>query len=211
MVRGLPALNVSEQRCRCLGELVAKNSLSTKGQTGWAAIRKQLDSFDRAGLLALVHDLYDASASNRRFLAARLLTSSMSIEKYRRLVADAVYPDPFSRRQVSIRDATAAISEYQRATGDVVGTVDLMLTFVEAGTEQAADLGYGDDPYFAALERKLDTVAKLWPELSPQERCGAAKRLDWLRKRAQDIGYGYGDYVADVVAVLENSSENAKA
>jgi hypothetical protein len=188
--------------------LVAKNSSSTKGRTGWAAIRKQLDSFDRAGLLALVHDLYDANASNRRFLAARLLTSSMSIEKYRGLVADAVYPDPFSRRQVSIRDATAAISEYRRATGDVVGTVDLMLTFVEAGTEQAADLGYGDDSYFAALERTLDTIAKLWPELSAPARCDAAKRLDWIRKRAQHIGWGYGDYVIDVVTALEHSIGN---
>ena len=34
-----------------------------------------------------------------------------------------------------------------RTTGDLAGTVDLMLTFVEAGTEQTADLGYGEDAY----------------------------------------------------------------
>jgi len=187
---------------------VTNNSLSTKGHTGWAAVRKPLDSFNRASLLALVHDLYDANASNRRFLEARLLTSSMSIEKYRRLVADAVYPDPFSRRQVSIRDATATITEYRRATGDVVGTVDLMLTFLEAGTEQAADLGYGGDTYFGALEKKLDAVAKLWPDLPPQARGDAAKRLDWVRKRARNIGWGYGDYVDDVVTTLGYSTGN---
>src|SRR5436190_8167094 len=195
---------------RPFGEVVANNSL-TKAETGWTAIRKRLNTFDRASLLALVHDLYEANGANRRFLDARLLTSAMSIEKYRRLVADAVYPDPFSRRQVSIRNATAAITEFQRATGDVAGTVDLILTFLEAGTEQAADLGYGDDSYFAALERKLDTVAKVWLELPPQARGDAAKRLDGIRKRAQAIGYGYGDYVADVVAALENSRENAEA
>jgi hypothetical protein len=196
---------------RPFGEVVAKTSLSTKVETGWTAIRKRLGTFDRASLLALVHDLYEANAANRRFLDARLLCSAMSIEKYRQLVADAVYPDPFSRRQVSIREATAAITEFQRATGDVDGTVDLILTFLEAGTEQAADLGYGDDSYFAALERKLDSVAKLWPELSPHARGDAAKRLDRIRKRAQGIGYGYGDYVARVVAALENLSENAEA
>jgi hypothetical protein len=31
-----------------------------------------------------------------------------------------------------------------------------MLTFVEAGTEQAADLGYGDEAYFKALQIRLD-------------------------------------------------------
>jgi len=66
------------------------------------------------------------------------------------LVADAVYPDPFSRRRVSLRDASTAITEYRRSTGDLSGTVDLMLTCLEAGTEQAADLGYGDESYFAA-------------------------------------------------------------
>jgi hypothetical protein len=189
---------------------LAKTSTSAKNQTGWAAVRKKLEAFDRTSLLALVHDLYDANASNRRFLEARLLSSSTSIEKYRRLVADAVYPDPFSRRQVSVRDATATITEYRRSTGDVAGTVDLMLTFLEAGTEQAADLGYGDGSYFAALERKLDAVAKSWSDLSHDARVEAAKRLDWIRKRAQNIGWGYGGYVDDVVTTLQSSNGNTK-
>jgi hypothetical protein len=75
-----------------------------------------------------------------------------------------------------------------------------MLTFLESGTEQAADLGYGDESYFGALARRLDTVAKLWPEHSPQARADAAKRLDWIRKRAQGIGWGYGDYVSFSIA-----------
>jgi hypothetical protein len=172
-------------------------------------VSKKLDTFHRTSLLGLVHDLYDATASNRRFLEARLLASSTSVEKYRRLVADAVYPDPFSRRQISLRDATAAITEYRRSTGDVSGTVDLMLTFIEAGTEQAADLGYGDDSYFAALERKLDAVVKCWPDLSPDARATASERLDVVRKRAQQIGWGYGDYVDDVVAALDTSKGRA--
>ena len=71
-----------------------------------------------------------------------------------------MYPDPFSRHPIRLRDATAAIVEYERATGDAAGKTDLMLTFVEAGTEQAADLGYGDEQYFSAMERKVDAVLK---------------------------------------------------
>lgn len=189
---------------------LAKTQIPTKAEAGWAAVRKKLDAFDRVGLLALVHDLYVANPSNRRFLEARLLSSSTSLEKYRRLVADAVYPDPLSRRQISVRDATATITEYRRSTGDIAGTVDLMLTFLEAGTEQAADLGYGDDSYFSALERKLDAVAKSWSDLSPEAREEATKRLDWVRRRAQDIGWGYGDYVADVVTALQHSNGKTK-
>jgi hypothetical protein len=75
----------------------------------------------------------------------------VTIEEYRRLVADAIYPDSFSCRQISVRDAGAAITAYRRSTGDLFGTIDLMLTFVEAGTEQAIDLGYGDDADFSAI------------------------------------------------------------
>ncbi len=114
-------------------------------------MKARLQTFDREGLVSLVADLYDARAANRRFLHSRLSPGSGTVEEYRRLVADAIYPDPFSTRRVSIRDAAAAITDYQRATGDPSGTVDLMLTFVEAGTEQAVDLGYGDDDATAAV------------------------------------------------------------
>ena len=92
----------------------------------------------------------------------------------------------------------------------MAGAVDLMLTFLEAGTEQAADLGYGDDSYFAALERKLDAIAKSWSNLSSDAREGAAKRLDWVRRRARNIGWGYGDYVTDVVTALQRANGNTK-
>ena len=110
-----------------------------------------------------------------------------------------------------MRDASAAITEYRRSTGDLSGTVDLMLTFLEAGTEQAADLGYGDESYFMALERKLDAIAKAWTDLSAEARAEATKRLEWIRERAKAIGWGYGDYVDDVVSALRTAACSKKA
>jgi len=175
---------------------------ASQRQPSWADIKKKLEAFDRRGLVGVVHDLYEASTANRRFLHTRLVPTPNSVEKYRRLVAEAVFPDPFSQRRVSLRDATAAITEYRRSTGDVTGTVDLILTFIEAGTEQAADLGYGDEDYFSALENKIDAVAKSWPTLPANARAKAATRLAGVQERAKDIGWGFGDYVDDVVARL---------
>ena len=118
-------------------------------------------------------------------LHSRLSPRSRAIEEYRRLVADAIYPDPFSKRRVSVRDAAAAIVEYRRSTGDATGTVDLMLTFIEAGTEQAADLGYGDEAYFDALQIRLDAVAKAFDTLPAQERANVAVPPSPSRARAQ--------------------------
>jgi hypothetical protein len=169
----------------------------------WSDVKARLEALDRKGLVSLLGDLYDANVANRRFLHSRLTPGNGAIEKYRRLVADAIYPDPFSKRRVSVRDAAAAIVEYRRSTGDASGTVDLMLTFVEAGTEQAADLGYGDDAYFDALQIRLDAVAKEFDTLPADLRENVRARLGRIQVRAQDVGWGFGDAVDELVHALD--------
>ena len=169
----------------------------------WSDIKARLEAFDRKGLVSLLGDLYDASVANRRFLHSRLTPGSRAIEEYRRLVADAIYPDPFSKRRVSVRDAAAAIVEYRRSTGDASGTVDLMLTFVEAGTEQAADLGYGDEGYFDALQIRLDAVAKEFGTLPADVRAKVRARLGRIQVRAQNVGWGFSDAVDEMLHALD--------
>jgi hypothetical protein len=168
----------------------------------WSNVKASLDSMDRAGLLGVIRDLYDASATNRRFLHARFVQAVPAIEEYRRLVRSAVFPDPFSQRPIRLRDGTTAITEYKRATGDLNGTVDLMLEFVEAGTEQAADLGYGEDAYFAALERKVTEIVKAVDALPEAARQAAITRLIKLGEYQDVIGWGYGDFLGDVAAQM---------
>jgi len=169
----------------------------------WSDVKTRLETLDRKGLVSLLGDLYDANVANRRFLHSRLTPGSRAIEEYRRLVVDAIYPDPFSKRRISVRDAAAAIVEYRRSTGDAPGTVDLMLTFVEAGTEQAADLGYGDEAYFGALQIRLDAVAKEFDRLPAEVRANVRRRLGQIQSRAHDVGWGFGDAVDELVHALD--------
>ena len=169
----------------------------------WSDVKARLEAFDRKGLVSLLGDLYDASVANRRFLHSRLSPGSRAIEAYRRLVADAIYPDPFSTRRVSVRDAAAAIAEYRRSTGDASGTVDLMLTFLEAGTEQAADLGYGDEAYFNALQIRLDAVAKAFDSLPVDVGASVRARLGRIQVRARAVGWGWSDAVDELVHALD--------
>ena len=78
-----------------------------------------------------------------------------------------------------------------------------MLTFVEAGTEQAADLGYGDDAYFNALQIRLDAVAKAFDTLPAEVRANVRARLGRIQVRAHNVGWGFGDAVDELLHALD--------
>ena len=166
----------------------------------WALVRAQLRKMDPAALVNLIGDIYRSSGEDRRFLHARLLGSEMELGNYRQLVEDAIYPDPLSRHPVRVNEAKRLIRHYRQATSDIEGAVDLMLSFAEAGTDQAADLGYGEDRYFGALERALDGVADALAELSPDSRRHAVERVQQIAVRAKSIGWGYCDYTQEIAS-----------
>lgn len=165
------------------------------GGASWARVKSKLKRFSVPELLSVIHDLYRASPENRRFLHARFVPSTDSLEDYRKRVVDAIFPDPLSRNPVRIREAERLIRHYGLSTGDQAGVVDLMLSMVEAGTEQAADLGYGDDAYFGSLERVLRSVVEGLPSLPRPAIPSIELRLRELARSSQTIGWGYGDTV----------------
>ena len=110
----------------------------TKQEGGWGAIKTKLKGLSAAESVNLLRDVYQASPENRQLLRGRLLPSAADLEKYRNRVIDAIFPDPFSRRRVSVAEAERLIRHYRLSTHDEPGVVDLMLAMVEAGTEQAS-------------------------------------------------------------------------
>jgi hypothetical protein len=188
---------------RHAADTTMRSKMRHKKLATWAAVKVRLDRMDRAGLVG-VRDLYQAGELNRRFLHARFVAVAPVLDEYRRLVRAAVFPDPFSQRPIQLRDATTTITEYKRVTGDLAGTVDLMLEFVEAGTEQAADLGYGDEAYFAALERKVKTIVRALDALIESDRRVAMARLIKLGEYQGTIGWGYCDFLGEVAAQVHD-------
>ena len=183
---------------------------STK-PASWSNVKASLGSLDRAGLVGIIRDLYEASRANRRFLNARFVPAAAALDEYRDLVQAAVFPDPFSQRPIRLRDAAAAITDYKRSTGDLVGVVDLLLTFAEAGTEQAADLGYGDDAYFGTLERQVNAAVSMLEALPAESRIESEARLIRLGEYVTKIGWGYGDFLAEVANRLRKGRPHRPA
>src|SRR6266508_6865516 len=167
---------------------------------GFGGLRARLVRQAPGSLVRLIGELYRLSDENRRFLHSRLDNPAIQLPRYRQLVAEALWPDPLRKNsKIRIADAKKTISQYQRATGDVAGTLDLMLTFVENGTGFAADIGYGDDQLFSSLQTLLSRAVEMLSQLGEGLREAMRPRLVHLRAIARNIGWGYGDFVVDVV------------
>ncbi|MDF0675662.1 MAG: hypothetical protein P0120_15180 [Nitrospira sp.] len=178
---------------------------SEKTPAGWSAIRRHLSAQSKAALLALVKDLYDASSSNRNFLHARVQVEAgdgTAVEKYRRTIIEQFYPQR-GFGKLKLAEARKAIRDYRRATGDLTGTIDLMLTYVENGTRFTCDFGDINEAYYNSLESVLREMTQLLRKehssVYPQFR----ERIQGLETHADRIGWGYGDALRDHVRLLE--------
>ncbi len=168
---------------------------------GFRTLRASLLDQRQSELVQLIGELYQLCDQNRRFLSARFGDRQNQLEKYRQKVVEAMFPDVLRKgAKVRVADARQAIAEYQRATRDAAGTLDLMMTFVEEGTAFAAEFGYGDDAFFASLGRMLSSVLEQFRTSPATVGDVIEPRLLDLRELARDIGWGYGDAVADAVA-----------
>lgn len=180
--------------------------MTEKKSTGWQSIRRQIGEWRESALIALVKDLYEASPDNRVFLHARFEPENhagAAFEKYRRKIVEQFFPAR-GFGKLKLGEARKAIRDYRKATGNLEGTMDLMLAYVENGTEFTREFGDIDESFYDSLESVLNDLAQLLvgsgKEVYPKFR----ERVQRLATLAQDIGWGYGDTVRDQVYRLED-------
>jgi hypothetical protein len=153
-------------------------------------------------VIGLVKALCDFSEENRTFLASRLFPEtdwSALLEKYRKQVREAVFPDP--PRQIRLGDARKAINAYRKATSDLAGTAELMLVYVESGTECASSYGVDYESFYDSLTSMLDDLLDLLcDERNRRLLERFRERVCALEEKASDTGWGYADYVSERLA-----------
>jgi hypothetical protein len=177
----------------------------TRKPGGWSAIRQHLTTWDRPALLALVKDLYEAAAVNRDFIQARCQADESGgevLEKYRGKVVEQFFPTR-GFGKLKLGEARKAIRDYRKATGNLPGTAELLLTYVENGARFTHEYGDIDERFYRSVESALEELAVLLRgearELYPSF-CG---RLASVEQITDGIGWGFHDFVADVVGRLE--------
>jgi hypothetical protein len=100
--------------------------------------------------------------------------------------------------------AARPIWDYREQTLDVLGVLELMLAFVEAGTRHTQKYGDMDEPFYEGLELMLGDIADLLlahPVLYDEG--NLARRVAQLEKDARWVGWGYGDFVREQVERIQ--------
>ena len=180
--------------------------MSSNTQTRWSTIKPKIATLTQPELIELVKVLFEQSADNKLFLAARLASDTLgldTIEPYR----DRIVMQFFPKRglgKLNLREARQAIRDYRKATNDLGGTLELMMTYLEKGTAFTNEYGDISESFYNSLESVLNEVAKTFRSREGQEYYRQfAPRLKQLKRDASDIGWGYGDVVSEVIEDLE--------
>ncbi len=187
---------------------MAKSSKPT-----WSQIKARIKHWDKAQLMGLIQDLFKHSQDNRDFLAARLLRDSIGdqvLEPYLNRIEGAFYDKRgWPAKRLDLKDARSAIREYQRATSDPAGTLELMLAHVETGTQFTREFGDINEAFYDSLCTTLHEIKKLLDSEEGRSLYEQVQtRLAELAKQADGIGWGYGDYVVDVVGEIAADNED---
>ena len=178
---------------------------ATKKPGGWSTVRQQLATWEKPALLALVKDFHETAAENRDFIHARSKTGEDSVEAfetYRGKIVEQFFPGRGDGK-LKLGEARKAIRDYRKATGDIPGTAELLLTYVESGTRFTHEYGDMDERFYDSVESALDELAALLRGeargMYPQFR----SRLARVEQMTDGIGWGFHDFVGGVVEQLE--------
>lgn len=166
---------------------------TTKPEPSWREVKAELEGFDRAGLLRLLKDLYEVSRDNQAFLNARLGLGAAPLVPYKRMISRWIAPDLMKGQDISVAKAKKAISDYKKAIGHPKGVAELSLFFCEEAVGLLLWCEMEDESYYVVLVRMFNQALTAICGLPQAERASFLERLDHLRSKASQFGWGVKD------------------
>jgi hypothetical protein len=165
--------------------------MTTKKATpSWTSVKARLADLDHKSLLGLIQDLYAASKDNQSFLHTRLHLGDDVLEPYKAAIDRWLWPDAFKNQDTSVAKAKKAIADYKKASGTTDGLAELMVFYCERASGFSCDVSLDDEAYLSALVRMFEQALKAVATLPETQRPALWTRLEVVRDRSHNIGYG---------------------
>lgn len=178
----------------------------------WTEVEEILQKAEKKELINLIRELYDHSVGDRMLINSRYLgertkkEKSKLLEKYRKIIKEEFLPENAGKMRIST--AERAINDYSNASGDFVGTLDLMLTFVEEGVQFARIFGVISDEFYDSIEGMLERFCELLKTEDGQRYYPLFReRLLKASSDSEGIGWGFEEAIYDLVEDIEKFFE----
>ncbi|MED4352470.1 DUF6155 family protein [Schinkia azotoformans] len=167
-------------------------------------LKKKLKEFDQKELIQLVTELYKLNKDVQDFLSSKFIGEKAVealFESAKKKVNDEFLPDKgFGKMRLG--EARDAITNFKKITGDQLRTLDLMLFYVEVGTEFTNTYGDIDGRFYDSM---ISMYNKVISECAKDEKLFKIfhDRLSSVIEDSSGIGWGYHDALWDLYLSLE--------
>lgn len=167
-------------------------------------LKKELKEFEQKELILLITELYKLNKDVQQYLSNKFKGEEAIVELFeqtKKKINDEFFPDRgFGKMRLS--EAKNAISTFKKLSGDEIKTLDLMLFYVEIGTDFTNTYGDIDSKFYESMFSMYDKVAE---ECDKDEKIFNIfkDRLYSVVQESGGIGWGYHDALCDSFYSLE--------
>lgn len=162
-------------------------------------LKKLLKQLDQKELISLVSDLYKVNKDVQSYLSVKFIGEETIIdllENAEKEIWNEFFPEKgFGKMRLA--KAKKTITNFKKLTNDHERTVDLMLFYVEAGTEFTITYGDIDEKFYDSMESTYHKVAKEC-EKDKELFNKFDKRLYAIVVATEGMGWGYHDGLSDM-------------
>ena len=118
---------------------------------------------------------------------------------FKKIILEGLYPeDPIHWSGASMALTMRTFEALKKSDGSANELIDLMLFYVECGTQFTSDYGDIDEDFYEQLETVFEDTLKLIKTVDPQLTI-YKQRLEAIKATAHEVGWGYGDQIDDLL------------
>lgn len=184
--------------------------MKSKSNLKWSDLKNVLKDVEQKELINIIRDLYRNSEENRRYLLSIFMEKEKVgglLEDYKKIIKKEFFPADIDK-PIDYAVAEKAISDYSKASGDLEGTMELMLTYVEYGVRYANTYGDINVRFYNKIGSMLYKFRNILLSSEGKEYYPIFReRLYEVDLNTKGIGWGFGDEIGLIVFGITSSFE----
>ncbi|PMC35752.1 hypothetical protein CJ195_18415 [Bacillus sp. UMB0899] len=164
-----------------------------------AELKKSLKQLEHKELVQLISDLYKMNSDVKDYLSIQFGGGEIVQELYKKAkmkIQDEFFPQR-GMPKLRLTEAKKAITDFKKMAGDSDQVIDLMLFYVEMGTEYTNAYGGIDDRFYTSMLSMYDKVAVACDK-DEQLYLKLKDRLYSCVSMADGIGWGFHDTLCEI-------------